>query len=92
MSDGHLAIVRQDGANAVRQSPRKAIRLIAVRLARSEDPSRSEAARLTDAAWLEGAHEQLKRSNRCRRCARRLTDEASIERGLGADCANRGNR
>jgi hypothetical protein len=33
--------------------------------------------------------EQLRTTGRCKRCGRPLTDPASIERGVGPDCAAR---
>jgi hypothetical protein len=90
MTDIEL-LQRQSGAQAARRSPRKAALKLPERLERAGDRSLPEMARTAAAAWAEGALETLRAQHRCQRCGRRLTDETSIERGIGTECA-RGSR
>lgn len=75
-------------ANAVRRHPRKAAMRL-VRLERLEAAGQIGRSTVAEAETLVGLRDALRAAERCQRCGRRLTDEESIARGIGPDCATK---
>lgn len=84
MSD--VALNRMMGVQYARKVPTKAAGKAHERLQKSALPGRSDEARIADRAFFDGVMAQLAGQSRCLRCGKKLSDQASIERGLGSDC------